>query len=133
MTAKYSNYLDLNYLCHSIAIVESKSDRWNWGNAEEDEPAFLVYIGFDRREDAIAVAETIRRFYRCDAEVRKAKRIAGFEWEVKVRKMQRYTDSYAWGLDQLLESAKTWEFSLPAKKPEEELTHLAYFDSTWAF
>jgi hypothetical protein len=131
--AKYLNHLNLNYLCHSIAIVESKSDRWNWGNAEEDEPAFLVYMGFDRREDAIRIAKTISRFYRCDTEVRKAKRIISFEWEVKARKMQRYTDSHAWGLDRLLESTKTRELTQATTTPEEELKHLAYFDSAWIF
>lgn len=117
----------LNYLCQSVAIVENTTDHYSWGNATEDEPAFLVYIGFRSREEAIALKNTLLKFYRCsDVTLRPAKRMS-FEWEIKARGMQRYTDTYAFGLDYLIEGQHMQEWEEP-----EDWKHLAYFDSAWA-
>jgi hypothetical protein len=121
---------DLKYLCDSIAIVESSTDRYGWGNATEDEPAFLVYLGFYTREQAIAMKDTLIRFYRCESvQVRPAKRMAGLDWELKAYGLQRYGDSYAFGLDDLIESVRAREM---CETEPEPLHHLAYFDTAWA-
>jgi hypothetical protein len=92
-------------LCESIAICEAtKSDRHNWGNATEDEPAFLLYLGC-KKDEVSGYIKNFNTFYRCEwCEVRKPKYLKGFEAEIKVRGMQRYADQYAFGLDYLAES-----------------------------
>ncbi len=38
-------------LCESVAICEAMNgDRFDWGNATDTEPAFLVYVGCVRPE-----------------------------------------------------------------------------------
>ncbi len=70
-------------LAHSIAICEAlNGDRFNWGNATDTSPAFLVYVGC--RKDEVA--------------------------EIKIRGMQRYSDSHAFGLDYLVESEEAKHF-----------------------
>ena len=90
---------------NSIAICEANSDdRFNWGNATEDEPAFLVYLGCKKTEVA-GYMKTFNLFYRCDwCETRKPKYLKDYEVEIKIRGMQRKSDSHAYGLDRLLRS-----------------------------
>ena len=92
-------------ISNSIAICEAnESDRFNWGNGTEDEPAFLVYLGCKKTEVA-GYMKTLNLFYRCDwCETRKPKYLKDFEVEIKIRGMQRYADSHAFGLDYLLQS-----------------------------
>ena len=99
-------------LCENVAICEatksdcaertSKADRHNWGNATEDKPAFIVYLGCKKEE----VAEKIRYInnalgcYWC--EVRQPKYLKEFEAEIKILRMQRNSDDETNGLDFLL-------------------------------
>ena len=90
-------------LCESVVICEAKGgDRFSWGNATETEPAFIVYLGCKKEE----VAEKIRYInnvldcYWC--EVRQPKYLKGFEAEIKIRGMQRWSDEEQNGLDYLL-------------------------------
>lgn len=96
----------------SVAICEANADdRFNWGNATEEEPAFLVYLGCKKTEVA-GYIKTFNIFYRCDyCEARKPKYLKDFEVEIKVRGMQRETDCHAHGLDTLVQSET-------AKSPE---------------
>jgi hypothetical protein len=94
-----------------VAICEAiNDDRYNWGNATEDKPAFLVYVGCSRED----VAENIRYLnealgcYFC--EVRKARYLSNCEMEIKVRDMQRYSDDDRNGLDFLLWSKNNYEY-----------------------
>jgi hypothetical protein len=93
----------VSQLCKSVAICEATvSDRHNWGNATETEPAFIVYLGCKKNE----VASKIRYLnnalgcYWC--EVRQPKYLKGFEAEIKIRGMQRNSDDETNGLDFLL-------------------------------
>ena len=92
-------------LCESVAICEAtKGDRHNWGNATPSEPAFLVYLGC-KKDEVPGYIKTLNIFYRCDyCEARKPKYLKDFEAEIKIRGMQRYCDSHAFGLDSLLSS-----------------------------
>ena len=92
-------------ISNSIAICEANTeDRFNWGNATETEPAFLVYLGCTKAE-VPGYIKTFNIFYRCDyCEARKPKYLKDFEAEIKIRGMQRYCDSHAFGLDSLLSS-----------------------------
>ncbi len=101
-TSKHGSF-QVSQLCQSIAICEAvKGDRYKWGNATEDKPAFLVYLGCKWSE----VAEQIRIInntlgcYVC--EVRKAKYLKDFEAEIKIRGVQRESNDKAYGLDYLL-------------------------------
>jgi len=93
----------VSQLCKSVAICEAtKGDRFSWGNATETEPAFIVYLGCKKEE----VAEKIRYInnvldcYWC--EVRQPKYLKGFEAEIKIRGMQRWSDDDLNGLDHLV-------------------------------
>ncbi len=92
-------------LCQNVAICEAtKEDRHNWGNATETEPAFLVYLGCSEAKIS-GYLKTINTFYRCSwSEIRKPKYLKNFEAEIKIRGMQRYADTHAFGLDYLVES-----------------------------
>ncbi len=101
-------------LLDNIAICEAQEDRHNWGNATEDKPAFIVYLGC-QKEEVSRYVKTLNTFYRCDwCEVRSPKHLKGFEAEIKIRGMQREADTYAFGLDYLIqsESAKHPNYSI---------------------
>jgi predicted ATP-dependent Lon-type protease len=100
-------------LCPSVAICEAVgSDRFNWGKATEDEPAFIVYLGC-RTQDVAGYVKTLNTFYRCPkCEVRKPKYLKDFDAEIKIRGMQRYCDRYAFGLDYLVESETDKHFEI---------------------
>ncbi len=86
-------------LSKSIAISEEIK-----GNRTESEPDFFVYLGCGE-EEISGYLKTINTFYRCSwSEIRKPKHLLNFEAEIKIRGMQRYSDSQALGLDYLIES-----------------------------
>jgi hypothetical protein len=64
----------VSQLCKNVAICEAlKGDRYEWGNATETEPAFLVYLGCSEAEIS-GYLKTINTFYRCSwSEIRKPK------------------------------------------------------------
>lgn len=92
-------------ISNSIAICEANAeDRYDWGNATETEPAFLVYLGCKKTEVG-GYMKTFNLFYRCDwCETRKPKYLKDFEVEIKIRGMQRESDTHAFGLDYLVQS-----------------------------
>jgi hypothetical protein len=115
-------------LCQSVAICEALKEeqpeaalreRHNWGNATETEPdghltgvnaihapcpPFIAYLGCSEAEIS-GYLKTINTFYRCSwSEIRKSKYLKNFEAEIKIRGMQRYADTHAFGLDYLVES-----------------------------
>jgi hypothetical protein len=97
-------------LCESVAICEAvKGDRYNWGNGTDTEPAFVTYLGCQRKELEGHV-KTLKTFYRCElCEVRQPKYLKEFEVEIKIRGMQRESDTHAWGLDDLVKSQELRE------------------------
>ncbi|PSF33866.1 hypothetical protein C7H19_19265 [Aphanothece hegewaldii CCALA 016] len=100
----------VSQLCESVAICESSKDPHGWGNATETEPAFMVYLGCQKDEVA-GYVKTLNTFYRCYwCEVRKPKYLKKFEAEIKIRGMQRYSDSHSFGLDYLVESEESKHF-----------------------
>jgi hypothetical protein len=102
----------ITQLAPSVAICEASEDIHNWGNATEDEPAFIVYLGC-RSEDVGGYVKTFKTFYRCPkCEVRKPKHLKDFEVEIKMIGMQRYCDSHAFGLDYLVESETDKHFEI---------------------
>jgi hypothetical protein len=107
---------EITQLAQNVTICEAyKGDRFNWGNATETEPAFLVYVGCSKDEVA-AYIKTFKTFYRCCwCFVRSPRHLKGFEAEIQVRGMQRYSDSHAFGLDYLVESESAKYFGCDEK------------------
>jgi hypothetical protein len=97
----------------NIVICEAVGgDRFNWGNAIKNEPAFVVYLGC-RTQDVAGYVKTLKTFYRCPkCEVRKPKHLKDFEAEIKIFGMQRYCDSHSFGLDYLVESETDKHFKI---------------------
>lgn len=94
----------ISQLCHSVVICEAPKDPHGWGNGTDNEPAFMVYLGCSK-DEVSGYVQTFNRFYRCEwCEVRKPQYLKDFEAEIKIRGMQRYADTYAFGLDSLVES-----------------------------
>jgi hypothetical protein len=97
----------LTKLCKSIAICEAvKGDKHDWGNATDSKPAFLVYFGCNNAEIEEYV-QTFQNFYHTEwCEVRKPKYLKGFEAEIKIKGMVRYSDIHqnSFGLDYLMQS-----------------------------
>ena len=108
-TSPHGNF-QITQLCENVAICEAKIDRHNWGNATESEPAFLVYLGCKKNE----VAEKINYInnalgcYWC--EVRKPKYLKGFEAEIKIKGMIRYSTEERNGLDFLVWSENDFNY-----------------------
>lgn len=93
----------ITQLAQNLAICEAEKDEHGWNNATDNKPAFLVYIGCSQAEVSSWV-EKIRFLYMCDLiEVRKPKRLKGFEAELKIKGMQRHFSQKALGLDNLVE------------------------------
>lgn len=94
-------------LLPGLAICDAPAeDPHGWGNAHADEPAFLVYLGYNipqERNDWIA---RLRLIWKIDGEIvyRPSQRVSGYWHEIKIRGMQRYSDPTVFDLDYLSES-----------------------------
>ena len=89
----------LTQLCESVVICESvKGDRHGWGNATDTEPAFLAYLGC-KKDEVAGYIKTFNTFYRTviGTKSAKPKYLKGFEAEIKIRGMVRYSDTDAKG------------------------------------
>ncbi len=97
--------IKVTQLSKSVAISEEiKGDRFNRENRTDSEPAFLVYLGC-REEEISDYLKSLNTFYRCSwREIRKPKYLRELTAEIKIRGMQRYSDSHRLGLDYLIES-----------------------------
>ena len=95
----------VSQLCESVAICEALSDdRYGWNNATDTDPAFIAYLGCSKEEIARYI-KLFNDYYKCYwCEVRQPRHLKDFEAEIKVRGMQRHSDSQALGLDHLIES-----------------------------
>lgn len=106
-----SRSLKCTQICHSVVLVEAiEYDRFGWENGDEFNPAFLVYMGFNSKENAEEMKKSLLRFWRADEVViRRSKRFLNYEWELKAYGLQRETDSYAYGLDYLVQTEQLAE------------------------
>lgn len=122
--------INLTHLCDSVAIIESESDRYHWGNQSEDQPAFLTYIGCHSLSEANALKKTLMQFYRATAiTIRPAQRLS-FQYEIKAYGLSRNSDSNAFGLDDLVLSQQAKDEERIHEEKEDYL-HLAYYDTAW--
>lgn len=76
-------------LCENIVICEDIHNKQKWGNATEDKPAFMTYLGCSKSEVSNYV-QTFNKVYGCKwCEVRSPKYLKDFECEIKVKGMSR--------------------------------------------
>ncbi len=76
-------------LCQNVVICEDIYNKQKWGNATEEQPAFMVYVGSSRQE-AKGYVQTFNNLYGCKwCEIRTPKYLTDFECEIKVKGMHR--------------------------------------------
>jgi hypothetical protein len=117
-------------LLPGLVICEAPiDDPHSWGNARINKPAFLVYLGYNipqEREEWIA---RLREIWKIDTQImyRAAKRVSNYSYEIKIRGMQRYSDSIVFDLDYLSESEQ-YGLDFLVHMREMELEAAAYDD-----
>ncbi len=87
-TSPHGSFI-VTQLSENIVICEDIHNKQKWGNATEDKPAFMVYLGCSR-EEAKGTMHTFNNLYGCQwCEVRNPKYLKDFECEIKVKGMNR--------------------------------------------
>ena len=81
-------------------------DPHGWGNADADEPAFLIYLGYNSPQERDEWIARLRLIWGICGEIiyRPSKRVSGYWHEIKIRGMRRYSDPAVFDLDYLSES-----------------------------
>jgi hypothetical protein len=79
------------------------SDPHNWSNANEEEPAFLVYLGCNTRSERDNWIVLLQTFWGIKTQItsRRSNRVLGFQLEIKIRGMKRYSDPSVFAIDRL--------------------------------
>ncbi|WP_052056110.1 hypothetical protein [Myxosarcina sp. GI1] len=89
-----TNSTSLQELCSSLVICQT--------NKTDSE--FVVYLGC-KQDEVSGYLKTLKTLYRCElCEVHEPLHLSGFEAEIEIHQMQRYSDPSAFGLDYLTES-----------------------------
>jgi hypothetical protein len=92
----------------SLVICEAvDGDVYRWGNAEADYPAFIVYIGYSTHEEKDEWLSQLRSFWKIDAAdicYRRSSRVPNYLWELKIKRMKRFSNPYVWNFNYLSES-----------------------------
>jgi hypothetical protein len=113
-----------------LVICESPiSDPYSWGNAQGEDPAFLVYLGYNipqEREDWISA---LRQFWKIDNVItsRASQRVEGFWYEIKVHGLKRYSDPTVFELDDW-DISKDYGLDYLAQIVQDRLEASAYED-----
>jgi hypothetical protein len=102
------NPFQFSELLPGLVICQAQEDIHNWGNSENNEPAFLVYIGYHTPQERDEWIYQLQAFWKIEREhisYRRANRIgSGYWWELKVRGMKRYSDLEVFDLEHFSES-----------------------------
>jgi hypothetical protein len=115
-------------LLPGLVICEAPADDpHDWGNTHANEPAFLVYLGYNipqEREEWIA---RLRLTWGICGEIvyRPSQRVSGYWHEIKIRRMQRYSDPTVFDLDYLSESM-SYGLDFLVHMRQHELEAIAY-------
>ena len=94
-------------LLPGLVICEAPpNDPHGWGNAHADQPAFLVYLGYNSPQERDEWIAKLRLIWDICSEIdyRPSQRVSGYWHEIKIRRMQRYSDPTVFDLDYLSES-----------------------------
>jgi hypothetical protein len=121
-------------LLPGLVISEAPvNDPHGWGNAEANEPAFLVYLGYNISQERDEWIARLREIWKIDTEImyRRAKRVSNYWYEMKIRGMQRYSDPTVFDLDYLNES-KQYGLDFLVHMRQMELEAAAYEEMTTA-
>jgi hypothetical protein len=97
---------DFTELLPGLVICEATHDIHNWGNGSDDEPAFLVYLGYNTPQEKEDWIYQLRTFWKIDTEIssRQSNRVPGYWWELKIRGMKRYSEPGVFDIEYLSES-----------------------------
>ena len=94
-------------LLPGLVICEAPpKDPHGWSNAHADEPAFLVYLGYNSPQERDEWIAKLRLIWDICGEIvyRPSQRVTGYWHEIKIRGMQRLSDPTVFDLDYLSES-----------------------------
>ena len=119
-------------LLPGLVICEAPTeDPHSWGNAQANEPAFLVYLGYNIPQERDEWIARLRGVWKIDTEImyRAAKRVSGYWYEIKIRGMQRYSDPTVFDLDYLSESEQ-YGLNFLVHMRQMELEAAAYEEMT---
>jgi hypothetical protein len=117
-------------LCPGLVICEAPSDNpHSWNNATADQPAFLVYLGYNIAQERVEWISQLRSIWKIKTDItdRSSQRVSGYWHEIKIRGMQRYSDPDVFDLDYLSESKQygldslvaLWQMELEASAYED--------------
>ena len=96
-------------LCENIVICEDIHNKQKWGNATENKPAFMVYLGCSR-EETKGYVQTFNNLYGCQwCEVRNPQYLKDFECEIKVKGMSQL------GLNHLIQEQNLSDYTFDFK------------------
>ena len=120
-------------LLPGLVICEAAQDIHQWGNATDEYPAFLVYLGYNIPPERDEWISRLRSIWSIDTHItaRASQRVPGYWQEIKIRGMQRYSDSDVFDLDYLSES-KQYGLDFLVHFHQMQLEAAAYEEMTTA-
>jgi hypothetical protein len=92
-----------------VVICEAPaSDPHNWGNSDKDRPAFLVYLGYNTRNERDNWIAQLQTFWAITETIttRRSSRVPGFCYEIKIRGMPRFSDPSVFKVNKLIHGKK---------------------------
>ncbi len=113
------------------AIEKNDDDRFidvhSWGNATTKQPPFLVYLGYNSPQERDDYISQLRHIWQIDTDLtyRAAQRVTGYWYEIKIRRMRRYSDPAVFNLDYLSEG-KTYGLDFLVHLVQSRLEETAY-------
>jgi hypothetical protein len=92
-------------LLPGLVICEAARDIHHWGNGTANNPAFLVYLGYNIPQERNEWISRLRLIWSIDTNItyRASQRVKGYWHEIKIRGMQRHSDPDVFDLDCLSE------------------------------
>jgi hypothetical protein len=91
-------------LLPGLVICEAPADDpHDWGNTHVNEPAFLVYLGYNIPQERDEWIAHLRSIWGIDGEIiyRPSQRVENYLHELKIRRMKRYSDPTVFDLNYL--------------------------------
>lgn len=133
LTQQSSTVQDFKFteLLPGLVICEAARDVHHWGNATENEPAFLVYLGYNIPQERNEWILRLRSIWSIDTDIiyRVSQRVKGYWHELKIRGMQRFSDPDVFELQYLSES-KSYGLDFLVHFHQMQLEAAAYEEMT---
>jgi hypothetical protein len=123
-------YFKFTQLLPGLVICEAPPENPHaWNNATADQPAFVVYLGYNIAPERVKWIAQLRSIWKISTEItdRSSQRVSGYWHEIKIRGIQRYSDSDVFALDYLSESM-SYGLDFLIYMRQQELEATAYED-----